>query len=305
MPFLEKNRMGLLPGILQGMNLENWLRMSTIKLGDSGLATARLDSLILLEDVTQKDRSWLLAHTEERLEAILTKAAIKKLDEQIEQRSAHLPLAYIRHSAPFYKRDFYVDRSVLTPRPESESMIELLKSFVKQSRNADTTSLRIADIGSGSGALGITASLEIPNTDVHFYDIDPMALSISKRNADHFHIQGEYYEQDLRRSAPLHYDVLLCNLPYVPDNYAVNTAASHEPKHALFGGADGLDLYRALFERVVSTNQDALPAIITESLSFQHEGLQNIAFTNGYEIVSSDGLGQLFVSAKSLVQHQE
>jgi release factor glutamine methyltransferase len=88
-------------------------------------------------------------------------------------------------------------------------------------------------------------------------------------------------------------DILLCNLPYVPDDYNINLAAKHEPRKAIFGGRDGLDVYRKLFRQL-----DKLPKkplyILTESLSDQHDKLATIARRRNYRLEQSEGLIQAF-----------
>src|SRR3990167_8525558 len=155
------------------MRLGDWLNSATALLETAEIGTARLDCMILLEDELGKDRSYLLAHPETPLQG----ASLKRLEMLCSRRIEHEPLAYIRGKTEFYGRDFYVDARVLEPRPESEAMIDLLKKF----RLPVTT--KIADVGAGSGALGITAVLEIPRATVDFYDIDPGCLDVAEQNA--------------------------------------------------------------------------------------------------------------------------
>ncbi|MGH7237715.1 MAG: peptide chain release factor N(5)-glutamine methyltransferase, partial [Candidatus Saccharimonadales bacterium] len=128
------------------MKIEPWLKQATKELETAGIGTARLDCLVLLEGVTHKDRSWLLAHLGFKLNA----THIKKLDNQVGRRAEHEPLAYIRNKTEFYGREFYIDQRVLEPRPESEAMINLLKSLNLLSNQI------IIDVGTGSGALAVT-----------------------------------------------------------------------------------------------------------------------------------------------------
>ena len=153
------------------MKVAEWLGEATLKLEDAGIGTGRLDCLVLLEDVLKRERAWLLAYPE----TLLEKKSIQKLNSFLHRRVKHEPLAYIRGKTEFYGREFYVDSRVLEPRPESETMIELLKTL----RLPVTT--KIADVGAGSGALGITAYLETPRTRVDFYDIDPQTLEVAEK----------------------------------------------------------------------------------------------------------------------------
>lgn len=264
----------------------NWVQYATTQLTEAGIATARLDALVLLEDCLHIDRAQLLAHPEHELSAEQELA----MNAQIERRKAHEPLAYIRGKTEFYGREFVITKAVLEPRPESETMIELLKKL-PQKEHAP----RIADVGAGSGALGITAALELSAT-VDLLEIDRAAIKVTKINVVKHATKNRIIQSDLLASAPQQYDVLLCNLPYVPDNFYINPAAMNEPKIAIFGGADGLDLYRRLFEQLKNTCP--FPQyVLTESLPPQHKKLAQVANAVGFKLGQTDDFIQLFIRA--------
>src|SRR5690348_16610813 len=104
------------------MTVESWLKRSTGRLNRAGISSARLDSLILLEDELQRGRAWLLAHPETKISQL----KLKKLEHKLARRLKHTPLAYIRGFSEFYGRQFKINRHVLEPRPETETMIDLL-----------------------------------------------------------------------------------------------------------------------------------------------------------------------------------
>lgn len=252
-------------------------------LENAGIGSARLDALILLEDLLNKDRSWVLAHPEYQI----PKSLLRKLDRRLERRAAHVPLAYIRGFTEFYGRQFKVNRHVLEPRPESETMIDLLLGLDLPIRPA------IADIGTGNGALGITAALEIPGSRVDLYEISSGALAVAKHNT-HLHELRLHARKMNLLSRPLRpYDALLCNLPYVPDHWEINKAALAEPKIAIFGGKDGLDLYRKLFKQLERFTWKP-KFVLTEALPPQHEALAAIAAGYGFSLYSSQDFIQVF-----------
>ena len=262
---------------------------SQAKLAGAGVETARLDCLVLLEDTLNTDRAHLLAHPDLKL----TTEQLHELNVAISKRETYQPLAYIRGHAAFYGRDFIVNSSVLVPRPESESMIDLLKSYAN-SHDINT----VIDIGTGSGCLAITAKLELPDIHVTGTDVSATALKVAKSNARVHRVQVQWKSSDIREGLP-HMPrtrpyVLLANLPYVPEDYAVNEAARHEPELALYAGTDGLDLYRDLFSAVDAVHTKPL-AIITESLEMQHSALSELAVKHGYTLAEAEGLAQLFV----------
>ncbi len=268
------------------MTIGTWLQTATEALKASGIPTARLDALVLLEDRLERGRAYLLARPEQQL----GEEDLQSLDKQINRRKTHEPLAYIRGRVEFYGRDFAVNRHVLVPRPETESFFTLLEDITPGS------GCTLVDVGTGSGALAVTAKLQWPQAKVIATDIDPQCLKIANRNAAAHKADITFMEGDLL--APL-FDYkyqsmsLLCNLPYVPEDYPINHAASHEPRLASFAGRDGLDLYRRLFDQL-----EHLPAkprhILTESLLTQHDDLHKLADQYGYHEIAVDGLVQLF-----------
>lgn len=262
-----------------------YLFTGTKQLSTAGIATAHLDTLVLMEDRLLKDRAFLLAHPE----LAIADADIIVLNEQLAQRAKHVPLAYVRGRAEFYGRTFVITPAVLQPRPESETMIELLLGLKLP------PGVRIADVGTGSGALGITAQLELPTATVELLDIDDDALAIAQMNVVNHTPAIRVVKSDLLRQSTQNYQVLLCNLPYVPDDFHINTAALHEPKIALFGGPDGLDLYRLLFVDMQNLQYRPL-YILTEALPPQHHALQQIATRHGYRLLRSDDFIQVFVA---------
>jgi release factor glutamine methyltransferase len=217
----------------------------------------------LLEDVLDKERSWVLAHQEQEL----SKTKTKRLDSKLKKREKHLPLAYVRGHTEFYGRKFLVNRHTLEPRPESETMIELLLKL------PISTKVKIADVGTGSGALGITAALELNNPNVDLYDIDASALAVARHNLALHETHLHTRKSDLLRRHIRTYDVILANLPYVPDHYRINQAAAMEPKIAIFGGKDGLDIYRRFFAQLQRFHWKP-KYVLTESLPTQHNNRQ-------------------------------
>lgn len=265
------------------MTIGEFLQKSTKLLADAGIDSARLDCLVLLEDTLGKDRASLLAHTEDDL----TSAELTQLQAWIKKRATHTPLAYIRGKAPFYGRTFLVDQNVLTPRPETEGIITFLKELGLPKQP------RIADIGTGSGCIGITAALEIPESSVDLYDISPAALNIAEKNARALGATIRCLKSDLLGSIEGAYHVIVTNLPYVPDAYPINAAAAHEPKLALFSGVDGLDHYRTFWEQLGKLTPKP-QFVITESFPDQHHTLAVLARHNGFVLERSEGYIQLF-----------
>ncbi len=258
-------------------------------LGRAGIGTSRLDSLVLLEDDIGKDRAYILAHPDETI----TEAELKLYRAHIARRSKQEPLAYIRQKSEFYGRDFYVDKRVLEPRPESEAIIEELGHILQDPAAAANP---VVDVGTGSGALIITAKLEHPGIQAYATDISEDCLKVARRNADKYAVGVSFFAGDLLgplpESAKLN-PIIIANLPYVPDLWQINPAAMREPAIAIFGGKDGLRIYARLFGQLVGNKPLYL---LTESMPPQHEQLATMAASYGYSLINTNDFVQVFSS---------
>lgn len=269
--------------------IAGWLQENTLILKKSGIESARLDCLLLLEDELQVTKEWLLAHSEHEIE----QSHLLDLNTKLIQRSKRIPLAYVRNQQEFYGRPFYVNEDVLIPRPESESMIELLLSTNHQ---LPTT---IYDVGTGSGCLAITVKLELANVRVIATDISNVALDVAKKNAKNLNAEIEFVQADLIPTSNLQLPTtILANLPYVPDDLITSKEIESEPALAVFSGPDGMDLYCRFWLQLQTLNHQA-NYVITESLDSQHEQMERLANTAGYVIKQINGLAQLFTPIRS------
>jgi release factor glutamine methyltransferase len=232
------------------------------------------------------NRTQLLAHPER----IVTAEQEKRLSSCIRQRAQHVPLAYIRNKSEFYGYDFYVDERVLEPRPESETIIDSLKHLPTPPGPPAT----IIDVGTGSGALAIVSKLTFPDANVIATDISADCLTVARKNARKLSANVKFLQANLlnklskKMAKPV---VVLANLPYVPDDFQINQAALHEPRLAIFGGLDGLDVYRQLFGQLSSFPADY---VLAESLPWQHDQLQPIASRAGFVLTATDDFIQIF-----------
>jgi release factor glutamine methyltransferase len=262
------------------MTINEWLCGATAKLSSVNISSARLDSLILLEDALHQDRAHILAHPN----TYLTGQTHEVLKQQLERRARHEPLAYIRGFCEFYGRQFTVNPSVMVPRPESESFMELIKPLINQKTK------NLLDIGTGSGILAITAKLEFSSVAVTATDVSAKALRVAKLNAKKLGAKMEFYKADLVSSEAINkFDIILANLPYVPTAYAVSPATKYEPSQALFGGSDGLDIIKRLaVPAYQSLNKGGF--ILLESLPHQHPAIKKLYQKTGFKFVSKDGL---------------
>lgn len=173
----------------------------------------------------------------------------------IEEHATGRPFQYIIGQESFYGRDFLVNEHVLIPRPETEELIVEV-----QKRAASLFELnkpiKIADIGTGSGAIAITIKKEIPHATVTATDISPEALSVAIKNAERLEALIDFKQGDLLAPiADQKWDIILSNPPYIGSHEAASlsdTVIDYEPHLALFADEDGLQLYRKMAEKLPS-----------------------------------------------------
>lgn len=270
------------------MSIDQWLLTATAQLSRANIPSARLDALLIAEHTLKVSREWILAHGDNS-----TEQYIEQLNNYLAQRENHTPLAYIIGTKEFYGRTFRVTPKTLIPRPESEDIIHQLLALVEQARLKDDVT--IADIGTGSGILAITAKLELPASTVVATDIDSSTLEVAKQNALLHKTQIQFYRANvLDLPGAVRPDLVLANLPYVPSGLITSEEITKEPKTALFSGGDGLDHYRTLWQQLVNINHKPT-YIITESLQGQHEAIIALAKTTGYSLLRYRNLIQIFI----------
>lgn len=254
------------------MTIENWLNEAIKKLTEAQVDTPRLDCLVLLEHALVLPRATILAHDE----LALSKQQITQLDERLEKRIEHVPIAYIVGHKEFYGLNFIVNESVLVPRPETEDLVEYA---VKHSpRNAHAI-----ELGTGSGAIAVALAHLRPDLDIVATDISTDALSVARTNARTNKVQIEFCESDLFKNVDGHYDVMLANLPYVPIEARRQRDIEFEPDIALYSGVDGLDLYRTFFSQATQYLKPE-GTVVVEFSPTQHAAVAAIAQTNGFSL---------------------
>lgn len=231
------------------MILSDWLSEATKALQEASIPSARLDAELILAHTLRKPRTWLHAHADDQLDDRQYEIAEARLD----LRKDRVPVAYIVGHKEFYGRPFKVTTATLIPRPESEDIIELLKKAVPANAALDLRSpLRLVDVGTGSGALGITAKLEHPELDVTLLDISRHALQVAEENAQQLQAGVTVLQSDLLAQYPYQASIIIANLPYVDIAWERSPETDHEPAVALFAEKNGLALISKLLEDTVN-----------------------------------------------------
>lgn len=199
---------------------------------------------ILLRDQLDMSRSTLLA--EQRMP--LADHHWEQFETAVKEHAAGKPVQHIIGHEEFYGRKFLVNEDVLIPRPETEELIEAVLQKLEVKFGFSLIDLKVADIGTGSGAIAVTLKLERPELSVYALDVSDKALATAKRNAKRLDAEIEFLHGDLLQpfiESGQKLDVVVSNPPYIPANEVLSDLVSeHEPHTALFGGEDGLDFYR-------------------------------------------------------------
>jgi release factor glutamine methyltransferase len=262
------------------MTIQQWLKQATDELADAMFISPLLDAEIILAHTIRKPRTHLHAHGEDELDARQEDVA----NARIELRKDHVPIAYIIGHRYFYGRRFSVSPAVLIPRPESEQLIETLKTLLAGTLLSHK---RLVDIGTGSGCLGVTAKLEFPELDVALLDTSQHALTVAEKNANAYSAEVELIKSDLLTNYPYSPDIVLANLPYVDETWEQSPELYHEPSEALFAKDNGLAIIKRCIEQC-SRRLSPGALLLLEADTRQLDALATIASTLGFSEVARD-----------------
>jgi release factor glutamine methyltransferase len=238
------------------MNIRDALKDSIERLGAVNVPSHTLAAELLLMHAAGCDRTWIYSHPEAELDA----RAAEKLFALVAQRASGVPTQYLTGTQEFWGLDFEVTPAVLIPRPETEHVIEVVLERIAVRARSDTA-LRIADVGTGSGCIAVALASEVPSAEIEATDISGAALEVARRNAArhgvetriHLHLSNllDLFLADTgvaERREGL-FDFIVSNPPYIRSSDAESLPLDvrrHEPEIALFGGDDGLAVYRPL-----------------------------------------------------------
>lgn len=196
--------------------------------------------------------SWNYTELMMRLQEDMPEEVRTRFTQGIEEIASGTPYQYVVGHAEFYGRRFDVTPATLIPRPETEELIEQV--VARKKAMFGQTPIKLADVGTGTGCIGVTLKLEMPEADVVAVDISGEALEEATKNAANLEAEVTFMQGDL--TAPLEacsLDVFVSNPPYIAESEKVDmtdTVLAHEPHLALFAEEDGLYCYRRIIERL-------------------------------------------------------
>jgi len=215
------------------MTIRKALKYAADKLKESKLISNsyNLDALILLKFVLNRDKVFILSNPE----VAIKESDLNKFNNLINKRKEGYPIAYITHHKEFYGLNFYVDESVLIPRPETELLVDTAIKYSKKFKHP-----KIVDIGTGSGCVAITLSILL-NSKIFASDISFRALKIARKNARHLNAQLEFICSDKLLWLDKGVDIIVSNPPYIKksDYNNLQKEIKYEPKNALIANKNG------------------------------------------------------------------
>lgn len=220
-----------------------------------------LEAEILLAHAFKKNREYILSYPEQKL----TKSEYQRYQYLISKRLKGIPIAYLIDSQNFYGLNFYVNKNVLIPRPETELIvsesINMIYSMLRS--NPDNKKILIIDIGTGSGCIIIALAKLIKEKNISFLgiDISKKALYVARKNSINHKvdkkikfINGDLLKPMLKKIKLLKNKpkiIIIANLPYItPKQFKNSPSIQYEPKIALLAGANGLKYYKQLFKQI-------------------------------------------------------
>jgi len=217
------------------MNIQNIINKGKNILKNNNIANPYLDSEILLSESINKGKKHIMLNPKE----ILNNEHLDCFNSLIERRKKGEPIAYLINKKEFWKSEFYVNKNVLIPRPDTEIIVEqVLKIYSKNSQ------LQVLDIGTGSGCILLSILKERANFYGIGIDILKKSIDVSKLNAKKLKLNNrvKFYNSDVDNFKIGKYDIVVSNPPYIELfslKYLEKDVANYEPKLALSGGFDG------------------------------------------------------------------
>ena len=237
----------------------------------------RLTIELMLADIMQKTRMQLYLEFDQPV----SDPVMDRLRPLVKRRADGEPLEYLLGGTTFAGHRVAVTPDVLIPRPETEILLE------EAIRLIEPEGLPVLDVGTGSGILALALAKKFPQLEIVATDISPAALALARRNADGNEAGGtiRFLESDLMEdsSLPEHFQMIVANLPYIPTGQidGLMREVRHEPRLALDGGADGLDLVRKLIAQSAGRTRH----LALELGDGQAEEAKTLCLSAGYALI--------------------
>ncbi|SMH54825.1 peptide chain release factor N(5)-glutamine methyltransferase [Azospirillum agricola] len=225
------------------MTLHALRRLAEARLREAGIDTPDLDARYLLEHALNLTRTDFITKSEQSVSEADTARALALID----RRAAHEPVGRILGHREFWTIDLALNPDTLEPRPDTETVVEAVLKAIPD-RNA---SLRLLDLGTGTGCILLALLAELPNASGLGVDLSPLAVEAAAGNAERNRLaaRARFQTGDWGSGIADRFDIVVSNPPYIPTADIATLAPEvreHDPRRALDGGADGLDPYRII-----------------------------------------------------------
>lgn len=224
------------------MKIKELLKIGTQKLKDKNIEDANLKAKILLKVYLNTSKEYLIIHEDDNMDFKIEEKFLKGVDRLLQDE----PIQYIINNQEFMGLNFYVDKNVLIPQPDTEILVEEVISIV----NSVDKHFKILDLCTGSGAIGVSLAKYLKNVEIYASDISKEALRIARNNAKSNNVDIKFMESNLFEQIDMNikFDIIVSNPPYIETDI-INTLSEEvkkEPILALDGGKDGRDFYRKI-----------------------------------------------------------
>ena len=221
------------------MIISNLINLGSKTLKESKVRTNQLDSEIILSSLLKKKKEQIIIDSEKKV----SRSIIIKFNKLITRRSTREPMAYILKKKEFWSKSFFVNKNALIPRPETELLCDIIIKVIKKKNPY------ILDIGTGSGCILLSILSEIKKAKGVGIDISKKAIEVAKKNSSDFGLnkRANFFTRSLDETYNYKFDLVVSNPPYIKTNDIKNLyddVRKFEPKIALDGGKDGLDVIK-------------------------------------------------------------
>jgi len=253
--------------------LSKLLAKAAYQFSKAGFQTPELDAKLLLQHLTGHTSAELISKSND----IISVEQSMEFADFVERRLAHEPVHRILGYRDFYGREFLLSKETLIPRPDTETLVEAVIKLNPK---------KVLEIGTGSGAIAVSLAAELQNVGITATDISKDALATASKNAAVHDVveRIKFLQADLFDGISGKFDLIVSNPPYIPSaeiKTLQKEVKAFDPRKALDGGDDGLDFYRAIFDK--ATAYLASKGKVCVEIGFgQEEAVSNIAAANGY-----------------------
>lgn len=255
------------------MKIKEALKKANQILIQNNIDEVFLKSRILLAHILNVEKEYLIIHDDE----VLLSLQENEFFEKVNKLCSGVPIQYLTNSQEFMGVNFYVDKNVLIPQPDTEILVENVISIIKNLQKSCQKEITVLDLCTGSGIIGVCLKKHLQNVNVLSSDISSNALEIAKKNANLQNVKIDFIKSDLFENIDEKFDVIVSNPPYIKTDKIneLSKEVKNEPRLAVDGGQDGLDFYRRIIKE--STNFFRKTGYLALEIGYdQKEAVENL-----------------------------